>query len=64
MDRDVSYTSGQCDIHQALEAFEDQQGIIVDTTASRDTLRDVHMHVIRQTPHTIVTANKNPLSLY
>lgn len=64
MDTDITYTSGACDIQAALQVCEDKRAIIVDATAAKDTLKDIHLHIMRHTPHTIVTANKNPLSLY
>ena len=36
----------------------------VDITAGKDDLRDFHLKVINDTEETIITANKNPLSIY
>lgn len=42
----------------------DGQVIFVDVTPERDVMRDFHLRVITKTRNRIVTANKNPLSLY
>ncbi len=36
----------------------------VDITAGKDDLRDFHLKVINDSEETIITANKNPLSIY
>ena len=38
--------------------------IFVDATAGKDALRDFHLKVMEQSDNGIVTANKNPISLY
>lgn len=38
--------------------------VFVDITAGKDDLRDFHLKVINNTEETIITANKNPLSIY
>ena len=36
----------------------------VDITAGKDELRDFHLKVIDESEESIITANKNPLSIY
>jgi homoserine dehydrogenase len=36
----------------------------IDITAGKDNLRDFHLKVINDSEETIITANKNPLSIY
>ncbi len=38
--------------------------IFVDVSSGKETLRDFHIEVITKTKYRMVTANKNPLSLY
>jgi aspartokinase/homoserine dehydrogenase 1 len=38
--------------------------VFVDVTSGKDDLRDFHLKVINDTEESIVTANKNPLSIY
>ncbi len=38
--------------------------IFVDVTSGKDELRDFHLELINKTRYKIVTANKNPISLY
>ncbi|GAX59940.1 aspartokinase/homoserine dehydrogenase [Candidatus Scalindua japonica] len=38
--------------------------VFVDITAGKDDLRDFHLKVINDSEETIITANKNPLSIY
>ncbi len=38
--------------------------VFVDITAGKDDLRDFHLKVIDDSEETIITANKNPLSIY
>ncbi|ODS30888.1 MAG: homoserine dehydrogenase [Candidatus Scalindua rubra] len=49
-----------------LTEDEDLSGevVFVDATSGKDDLRDFHLKVITETEGIIITANKNPLSLY
>ena len=41
-----------------------EQLFFVDATAGKDELKDFHLKIIEDTKHCLVTANKNPVSLY
>ena len=55
---------GLCPLDHVLETLGKTPSIIVDATATKDQLLDMHLTAIRSSPHTLITANKNPLSLY
>jgi len=40
----------------------DDNVVFVDATANREEMKDFHLKVIEETPHGIVTANKNPIA--
>ena len=53
---------------ELLKLIEDEgmsgEIVFVDVTSGKDDLRDFHLKVINDSDESIVTANKNPLSIY
>ncbi len=54
---------------QKITSILDEHGfggdvIFVDTTAAKESMRDMHLNLIQSTDYKVVTANKNPISLY
>ncbi len=65
---EMHYYNGAQDLSPILEEANslgyDGDLVFVDATAGKDVLKNLHLKVIRDTRSRIVTANKNPISLY
>lgn len=59
-----NYTPGTVDVAILQQACSGKHGVIIDATGGKDIMRDLHLRVLSETDFHIVTANKNPLSLY
>jgi homoserine dehydrogenase len=55
-------------INEILKVVDDAwlnwEIIFIDATAAKDKIKDFHLSVIEESDNKIVTANKNPISLY
>lgn len=56
------------DLSELFKLIQDEgmagEIVFVDITAGKDDLRDFHLKVINDSKETMITANKNPLSIY
>ena len=66
--RDLDEYHQYDDLSDLLKLIQDEgmagEIAFVDITAGKDDLRDFHLKVINDSEETIITANKNPLSIY
>ena len=63
-DENFTYQLGVPTLHDIQEVCHGRPALIVDATAAKDSMRELHRKIISETPHTIIPANKNPISLY